>query len=137
MQGTGLPNTERVREIVDVFALAALLQRTNRQRALTMNFADKKALLHDAYIDTSQNPKFISIGSPGGDMACLTTSSQVYSFGRDRMLVPQEYMLLQGHRRGFKLPASGTRVRQLAGEGICLPVLGVVIWAMYLTKGLP
>ncbi|CAE7321342.1 unnamed protein product [Symbiodinium sp. CCMP2592] len=137
MQGVGLPKSQRVLEVLDLFAWQALLQRTTASVALRMSFADKKTMLQDAYVDVSQNPKFCSVNSPGKPVGCLTTSTILYSYGRDRVLIPQEYMLLQGHRRGYKLPASGNQVRQLAGEGICLPVLGVVIWAMYLVKGLP
>ena len=103
----------------------------------------KQTALQDVYVDVSQNPKFgpmASVASGAADiLGCLCTSTCLYSYGRDRALLPIEHMYLQGHRRGFSIPdrMPSNRLRQLAGEGMSLPCLATVIWSMYLVKGLP
>ena len=136
MKGLGLPATDRVHALVDTFAFDCLKTACNFE-FLRMTFSEKKALLKNCYIDISQNPRYQNPTSPTA--ACLCTGTVFYSFGLDRVLLPEEHLLLQGHSRGFRLPDSMRQasIRSLAGEGICLPCLGTVVWAMYLVKGLP
>lgn len=138
MTGTAVPENSRVRETIDVFAFKALLRLgADRHHIFRMSFQEKKDLLKDSYIDISQSPNYCRVCVTGMNMGCLATSSSIYSYGRDRMLVAQEHMLLQGHRRAFRLPAAPSRVRKLAGEGMCLPCLATIVWSMYLVRGLP
>ena len=136
-----LPKTARVQEILDTYAFDRLKARTQRdvQSILDMPMSEKRKILRHDYVDVSQNPRYIAKNHDDGQMSCICTGSNVYSFGRDRVLLPVELMYLQGHRRGLEVPDNVrcSRLRQLAGEGMSLPSLGSIIWSMYLLHGLP
>jgi hypothetical protein len=55
------------------------------------------------------------------------------------MVLGFEHMLLQGHRSDIQVPETMTDhdLRVLAGEGIALPCLGTIVWAMLITKAMP
>jgi hypothetical protein len=63
----------------------------------------------------------------------------IYAFSRDSLLVPLEHMLLQGHKRTISIPdqMSGKQVKELAGEGMSLPWLALIIWCLVLVNRLP
>ena len=132
-----MPRTERVNELIEVVAASKLKDLGVLQDALS--FSEKQKLLEHVYCDVSQNPRFKSCTNSKGITGCLATSTILYSFGKDRIVLPLELSMIQGHRRGFHYPesVSSNQIRDLCGEGMSLPCLGVVIWCMYLTKGLP
>jgi len=134
MRGGGLSITKRVEKILNLVALHHLgLQNAD------IPFESKKHFLRDIFCDISQNPKFKAFSSDLGIAPCLATSTMMYSYGEDRMVLPVELLYFQGHSRGIKIPDNmrSSEIRNLAGEGMTLPCLGTVIWALYLTKGLP
>lgn len=137
MQATGLRRTERICDLLDMVAAAKLLELG--ESPVNKPFSKMKELLQDVYCDVSQNPKFRSYTNKNGITGCLATSTVLYSFGRDRLVLPFELALLQGHRRGFKFPDDMpiSKIRDLMGEGMSLPCLGTVVWCVYLIKGLP
>ena len=140
MVGTGVPQTERVASILDTFALLKLREFGYNLHSLgKLAFSTKKDILEHVYVDVSQNPQYRAFTSQKGVTPCLATSTRLYSFGRDRMLLPFEQLMLQGHRRSFQIPESmrSSQIRELAGEGMALPCLGTVLWSIYLLKGLP
>ena len=140
MKAVGIPQTERVREIIEMVALEKLKQKgVDLGKVESMTFSTKQTLLKDVYVDVSQNPKHKSCTNAKGITGCLATSTCLYSYGRDRVVLPTELSMIQGHRRGFFFPEtmSSNQIRDLAGEGMNLPCLGTILWCMYLTKGFP
>ena len=144
MRNSGISTTPRVKEIMDLVALDKFSDsgKSTKQQLrnhLASTFENKKQFLRNVFADTSQNPSFKAWTNASGVTGCLSTSTCLYSYARDGPVLPFELMLLQGHRRDFAIPAamSSSRLRDLAGEGICLPCLGTIVWALYLTKGLP
>lgn len=67
-------------------------------------------------------------------MKTLCQSSWVYSFELDRVLTGRETMMLQGwgktHLNGF----SSDLLRQLSGEGYCLPCAACVLFSFWLNE---
>ena len=126
--------TERVKAILDFVVMEKV-----GPSALNMSKASLQAQLRDVYCDVSQNPDYRRWTNQQGFMGCLLTTSRLYSYLRDSSLLPFEHLRLQGHRRDLVIPSSVPQgsVRALAGEGMFLPSLGSIIWALYLTKGLP
>lgn len=126
--------SERCQAILDTVVVEKL-----GLKAINMSFEERKAHLRHVYVDLSQNPRYRSYTNERGITGCLATSTQLYSFQRDALLLPYELLLLQGHSRRLKIPAtvSSLQVKTLAGEGISCPCLGTVLWAIYLTKGFP
>ena len=134
MVGTGISKTARVKALLDVIAFEKL-----GVAQLELSFQEKKRALQNVYCDLSQNPRFRSYTNGEGITGCLCTSTVLYSYGRDGAVLPLELLRFQGHRRDIVIPEdmSGNQVRDLAGEGMALPCLGTVLWAVYLTKGFP
>ena len=130
---TQVPATDRAKGLMDLVA-AEHLGRAN----WNIPFEEKQKRLQNIYLDISQNPKFKSCTNAQGITGCLSTSTALYSYGQDRMLLPVELLYIQGHSRTLEVPdlLTGSQIRDLAGEGICLPCLGTLVWAAYLIKGL-
>ena len=74
-----------------------------------------------------------------GTHRALTTSSVVYSYDRDSVLVGRELLMIHGHSRTLSLPVDmpQSHIAQLAGEGMALPCLAAVVWCLYLCKRFP
>ena len=63
---------------------------------------------------------------------CLTSSSQLYCHGKDRALLPIEMLFFQGYDVNVHVPAGckPSTLADAAGQGICLPCLGTVVYAL-------
>ena len=95
--------------------------------------------MKDVMLDYSQNPFRRAFTNSCGRNYTLTTSTTLYHFGRDRILLPPEYMRMQGWDSTMVVPGdmTATELRVLAGEGMALPCLASVLYGIYLVKGLP
>ena len=140
MQAVGLCKTDRVLAIIELVALEYLAVDPGLAVARTMTFTELARKLEDKFVDVSQNPKYASKANAAGILGCLATSSVVYSYHKDRIILPFELLLCQGHRRGLRVPSgisSSTVLRDAAGEAMNLASLASVVWSMYMLKGLP
>ena len=65
----------------------------------------------------------------------LHTATQLFSFANQRVVLPVELMLLQGHSMDIQIPHEmrPSTLHDLAGEGICLPCLAVIVLALLMT----
>ena len=98
-----------------------------------------QAACSELYTDVSQNPGRKAFTCPStGVSKCLTTSSHVYGRGRDRTILGLEQMMWQGHSLETKFPSSmgQSSIKSLSGEGICLPCLGLLFYALHHTDSL-
>ena len=95
--------------------------------------------LKDVLVDFSQSHSRRPYSNTEGTAHCLTTSSQLYSFRLDRCLLAVEHLLLQGYPVNTVVPEgfNDRELRALAGEGIALPCLATLVWAVFLYKGFP
>ena len=93
----------------------------------------------DLLLDYSQAHVRRPYSNKQGVARTLTTSSTLYHFGQDRVLTGLEHLLLQGYDIGVNIPEgmSQAELKKCAGEGISLPVLGSVVWALYMAGTLP
>lgn len=89
-------------------------------------------------VDVSQNPIRRAFTNNKGISKCMTTSSQLYSYKRDGLILPREQLYFQGHSRALKFPPkmSQKSIHDLAGVGISLPCLGMIFSSMLVTTGL-
>ena len=90
MQGTGMPRTKRVDEILDVAAATHLAP-----SQWDLRFVEKQNLLRHVYCDVSQNPGQLKCTNRQGITSALTQSTIMYSFGRDGLVLPRELMMLK------------------------------------------
>ena len=127
---TGISATNRAKACTDLAVLQYLGVET-AARSMN-NLEDQTNLLSDLFVDLSQNPCRKAFTNQQGFTKCLTTASALYSFQKDRAVLPLELLLFQGHTKELKIPAtmSPDAVRSLAGEGIALPCLATLLVAM-------
>ena len=134
----GVPRTARATEMLNLAALAHLggekavnLSKLARTQACKVS-SEMQATLCDVFVDISQNPNRAPWTNEQGISKCLTTSSAWYSFARDGMVLPLELMAFQGHRTSLQIPdsMSPSSLKQLAGQGICLPCLATLIMVL-------
>ena len=137
-RGVGVPTNDRVTTLLNLCAVQRL---RDEQRQLSCIAGPKPppSSFNDFFVDYSQNPcrkKYSKQGS--GTIHCLCSSTCLYSYGSDRALFPVEYLRLQGWGFDTQVPSqSAGKVQQLAGQGMALPCLALIIWSAYLVKGLP
>ena len=67
----------------------------------------------------------------------MTTSSVIYSHGLDRIVLPIEMLLWQGHQLDVVVPGTMSQrsLRSLAGEGMTLPCLASIVHVLQLMGG--
>jgi hypothetical protein len=88
------------------------------------------------YIDLSQ---CISRKKWGSEGFCLTTTSLIYDFEMDQVWSPKAHLALQGHPvtdlslEGF----SQSDLKDLAGEGMFIPCVGMLMLAIFLNPHSP
>ena len=136
-RGHGLVSSARIAEVLDLAAIAIC-----RQQGLTMREMTPLAVrkvLRGAYIDVSQSVSRRAWAAAGQPLPTLTSSSVIYSFGADRVLLGRELCALHGFTSSLKLPASITDndLRALVSNSMALPCVALVIWALMLTKQFP
>ena len=133
-RGAGMRLNDRKKDLLDV----VVADRMYRSKKLHQGLDSKQIaeLMKDVWLDVSQShSRKVTSTAP---RRTLTTSSEVYAFGRDRVLLPTEHLALQGHfAPTLKLPLTARQVRSLAGEGMALPSIGSVLWCLFLTKRFP
>ena len=132
-RGTGISKTPRVLDILDIVTITKM----RAADRVCMSSAELKALLKDTYVDVSQSHERNCYTNADGITSCLTTSSDLYSFARDAAILPEEYLRLQGHTPFVSIPSSMSKrdIKALAGEGIFLPCLGIIMRSLFVLKG--
>ena len=130
MKEGGLPDTERVKGMLDAAAFGCC-EKNMSEETIAQN-------LRGILVNFSQNPGRRPVSSSSGNAQTLTTSSQLYSFERDRVLLGLEHLRMQGWP-DVQVPEdmSDQQLKELAGEGMALPCIGSILFALYLCKGFP
>lgn len=136
---TGISTTDRVLNILDCVAIEKLGGAKLAAEALKSPSAQQilMAAVEDVFVDVSQNPCRRAFTSSEGLSKCLHTATSLYSFQRDGVILPFELMQFQGHGLDIEIPTSMRQkeLKDLAGQGICLPCLGLVVTALLITVG--
>ena len=98
-----------------------------------------KKHLKDQYVDVSQSLQRRTFTSAEDMNRTQTTSSVLYSFNTDSVLVGKEMLQLQGQSSKFQIPehAKDHVLRELAGEGMSVPCVGLVLWSLFLSTQFP
>ena len=123
-RGLGVTMNPRVKDLLDIFII-------RKMKEIQLPLDKLEPHLKDCFVDVSQSHQRHTATRQGVNK-CLTTSSLMYSYGQDRLLMPIEHIYLQGYPRSFKVPhhASATDLRDFAGEAMCLPCLATVMWSL-------
>lgn len=136
----GIRATSRVLAILDLVTIE-VLGGAQRTFEIMQRFNGEKVIAHEMQeilVDISQNPVRRAFSNQDKIAKCMTTSSLIYSFKLDRIILPFEQMLIQGHPPSFQIPGSVAQkaIQDLAGMGICLPCLGLIVVSMQVSTGL-
>lgn len=123
-KGLGLPLTDRIKDIIDIFVI-----RMMKEKQKTV--AELEPDLVDCFIDVSQSHGR-HCHSRDGMNKCLCTSSMLYSYGKDRLVLPVESLYMQGYPVTLQVPrhVTASQLRDFSGEGMCLPCIASVIWSL-------
>lgn len=128
--GRGIRLTPRTKDLIDCVAIQVM-------KSKNLPFNQMAEGLKGVFLDVSQSLQRKAY-TQGGMNRCLTTSTVLYSYEHDRMVVPAEMLYFQGYPRTLKIPSSVTQadVANLAGEGMSLPCLATVLWSIWTTVDL-
>ena len=131
-QQVPLPRSKRELDLLDCVVVQAM---ANKKRKCTprTTLDEISAALQTTFADLSQSHARQPFNST--DVArTLTTSSRLWCFAQHRFLRVEEHLSLQGYSRALSVPEGlkESEVRALAGEGIALPPLAMILWSVYL-----
>ena len=135
----GVSPTTRVKEILNcvcmeilggAYVTQELMKKQNFHRLVRKQMAG-------VVCDLSQNPHRRAFTNVDCISKCMTTSSILYSFQHDRVILPVEMMLIQGHRENLRIPVSLSpgQLHDLAAMGISLPNLATLVLGIWLQFG--
>ena len=131
----GVGRTPRTIDILDL-AWVDRVRKAPHHVAAAAKSSKFDMLKHNFFCDHSQQ----NARKPWGNLRVLTTSSALYSFELDRNLLPEEHLVLQGHALPNTSGWDHSEVKalaDLAGEGMCLPVLASALYALVLAVPFP
>ncbi len=136
----GISTSNRVMEMLDATCVEILggARKTAEILAGPQPARYIESAMRDILIDVSQNPCRRPFSQSDGLARCLHTATALYSFRLDRIVLPFELMLLQGHTESLLVP-EGMRPKQLhdlAAVGIHLPSLAIIFTALMISLGL-
>lgn len=130
-RGSGLQKTPRVLSILDAVAIEKSAGKRLSEAAL-------RKCLQNNFVDVSQSLERKTYTNSKGLTRTQTTSTLLYSFDSDSVVLGREMLLLQGQPKSLQIEGQKDSVlRSLAGEGMAVPCVGLVVWALMLTKQFP
>ena len=126
-KGTGMSKTLRTLDILDIVFIEALRKEKK--------FLAAQRSLRRTYVDISQSHSRKVVTWQNGITPTVTTSTEMYSFGLDRVITPVEILRLHGHENPVIPKGMSYRdLKRLAGEGMAVPCIASVIWCIFLTR---
>ena len=113
--------TERVKDLLDCVTLQRLKTQTRLRSQSLEDF------MKGTYVDISQSHVRKSFSSPGNPAPTITTSTILYSFDLDSVILPTELFRWHGYPRTLKMPDRMEDVKSLVGNGMAAPCLAQCI----------
>ncbi|CAE7208812.1 unnamed protein product [Symbiodinium sp. CCMP2456] len=125
-QGLGLGLTDRVQDALDVTAAKILSRKAKNTSETLMN----------TVLDVSQSIARGTFTKQSGVHPCFTTSSELYSYREDRVILGVEMLAILGYPRDMIIPEDFTnrQLKRLAGNTISLPCLGMMLWSFQVMR---
>eukprot|EP00971_Amphidinium_carterae_P338347 6475619-Amphidinium_carterae.1 len=110
--------SERGRDLLDIAYQAYICKKEK----------DPTLELADVYVDVSQSAKHFPWIFRG--LRSVTTSSVYFSFGRERLLHPQELFSVMGFGRPVFTQLSNSALQTMLGECMALPCVAVPLFGL-------
>ena len=120
--------TDRAQDLMDITA-AMFLSKCKKP-------GSKCPMLKQVFLDVSQSHCRPSCSSEDGVGPCFTTSSELYHFGSDRVVLPQEMLAMLGYVQPVQLPDSvqPQDLKRMLGGGMSLPCIGAILIALHVMR---
>ncbi len=130
-RGVALRGVPRCPRMVDVIDVAFHISTKPTQEPVSEAEAAK---LQTLIVDYSQN---LSFKTWGHHVPCLTTSTQIYMYGRDRILVDAERFRVMGFGNVDLSNISPSALRDLSGEAMAVYTISELASAILLQLRFP
>ena len=87
-------------------------------------------------LDASQSITRGTCTKKSGAHPCFTTSSELYSYREDRVILAIEMLAILGYPKEMIIPEDFTdrQLKRLAGNTISLPCLGMMFWSFLVMR---
>lgn len=134
-QGLGIPHTQRVLDLLNVVT-------AERLYSLEIPFSARDSQIEEAmaesFVDVSQSHDRRPCSHQHGCLPTVTTSTLLYSFSKDSVVLPQELFMLHGFPRHMAIPPGMTQsnFRSMVGNGMCAPSLAQSLGALFVSFAL-
>lgn len=125
-QPQGLPSpTDRVKVLLDCISIEHLstLDRSSKREGI-------EDVMKGAFAEISQSHLRRCYSLPGFPVPTLTTSTVLYSFELDSVVLPSEMFRWHGYPRNLVFPESLHDVKSLLGNSMCAPCLRQALVAL-------
>ena len=119
----GNPTSERVRDLLDLTAARVLAENRDLSRV---------------FLDVSQGHLRRNYTSAEGLGPCFTRSTELYYFGQDRVVLPQEMLAMLGYTQPVQVPESvrPRDLKRMLGGGMSLPCVGTVLLSLHIMRSM-
>ena len=119
--GEGIPHTPRVLDLLDVAASERLSSGQG---------------FNAFYCDCSQSHSRAVWTRASGANPTFTTSTLLYAFHADRIVLPWEMCLMHGFPASARIPASVSQgdFKRLIGNGMSCPCVAVLLWGLHVAR---
>ena len=137
-QGRGLVRADRVMHLIDAVCAQKLM--SSKYKLCKVKEHQIKEVMSSTVVDFSQNPVMRPYTRNGGLVPCLTSTSKLYCYGRDRVISAREQFALQGWKCETLLcpeELSEAKLKDLAGQGMCVGNVGAILWALFCVHQFP
>jgi hypothetical protein len=135
----GVGATARVADLFNCITASKMqavrkLQTQQRDRQML----DVKQIMQNMYTDYTQSHGRRNFTTRAGYNHCFTTTTELYGFDIDRVVMPIEMLMMHGWKMETVIPSSllPMDLKTMVGNGIALPCLGAVVWGLFLVKQL-
>ena len=91
------------------------------------------------FVDLSQALERKTFSCQSKALPTMTTSTLLYSYDQDAAVVGRDMLNMQGQPKAVVVPGDikDHVLRDLAGEGMAVPCVGLIVWCLFLTRQFP
>lgn len=117
-------------DLLDIITIERLAQ----LKSQNIKVASVEDAMDGSFADISQSHARRTYSHRGTKMFTITTSTNLYSFTHDSIILPEEMYTMHGFSRSLSFPSHLTIGQQqnLVGNGMAAPCLAQILSALYI-----
>ena len=126
----GLPRTPRILDLLDIAACTRLNSQGGSRHGHT------GSRFGSFFVDTSQSHSRRCWTGAEGQNRTFTTSTELYHFGHDRIVLPWEMLLMLGFPGNVRVPRdlNPRDLKTMIGNSMSLPSVGTLLWSLHVMR---